>query len=262
MSNVIRLSSEALRGVNKKGVLKPDENGWYTVILGALEYPNSYGATYDAHPAKQLLEADSVFTRRLKKGMLYGELGHPRRLPGMTDQMYMSRLMDIYEPNVSHAIKDLIINPNAKDVNGNSFIAFQGKVKPYGPHKQMLIDGFEDPDIMVAFSIRSFTQDRFVGGRLHKSLRQIVTFDKVHEPGIDKATKANAPALEMSCESYADMVVTREMFESVVKEQTKHGMESSSIILQANEMIGQFDALRSHEINALTSGKPDWVRKW
>lgn len=255
---VIKVTSEALKGTNKAGVIKPDADGWYEVILGALEYPNSYGAVYREEPAREILNGDSIFVRRLKKGMLYGELGHPRPMPGWTEQQYMGRLLDIYEPNISHAIKDVVIDPNCEDTNGRKFIAFRGKVKPIGPHAKVLEDMLKDPAINVAFSIRSFTRDKFVGGKLEKHFTTIITWDLVHEPGIDVATKVNSPSLEC----LYDRTVSKQVIEKIISEQKTYGNESSGVIQLAKEVIASITANSKSTSPSLISSRHTWMKKW
>ena len=56
----INYSCTALVGSNKSGVLKPDADGYYTVVLGALNFFNSAGHYYPLEPAEKLF-ADSFF---------------------------------------------------------------------------------------------------------------------------------------------------------------------------------------------------------
>ena len=53
MSNRATYSCTALLGTNKAGVLKPDAEGYYTVVLGALNFYNSAGDFYPYESAKK-----------------------------------------------------------------------------------------------------------------------------------------------------------------------------------------------------------------
>lgn len=192
------VGAEVMRGVNnnKEGIIKPDENGWYLVNLGALEYPNSRGEIYDEGSARAFLTADNPFTRKLRKGCLAGELGHPMRETGMTDSQWLERVLTIAETNESHTIMSVTIDTTAVDRSGRRYTAIRGKVKPSGPHKQILLDKFADPNINVCFSVRSFAKNIVGMGGTKKHFLNIITFDYVLEPGLAVANKYESPALE------------------------------------------------------------------
>lgn len=190
----------ALVGTNKAGVLKCDADGYYTVVLGALNIFNSAGAFYPFESAKQVFKESSSLMRRIANGACRGEYGHPRP-NGMNTREFMSRVMDIYEPNVCcHFRKVWIDYTGVKDENGRPVIAVMGEVKPVGPMGPALKASLDNPSENVCFSVRSITNDFPVSGVLHKNIRSIVTWDYVNEPGISVAKKWNSPALE----SYED----------------------------------------------------------
>ncbi len=249
----ISVTSLALQGVNKTGILKPDENGWYTVILGALNFPNSTGAIYNVDPARALLSGDSQFARKLRKGQLTGELGHPRREFGMDDNTYLRRLLDVREDKESHSIRKVVIDTTAKDKNGRPFIAFKGEVKPSGPYGHILKEKFSDPDQNVCFSIRSFTQDRYFNGRIEKNLSAIVTWDYVTEPGLSVAEKYNAPGLE----SYCDMTMADKEISTLIDQQKEDGLESSPVTEIAKDIL---KSLRKPTITDIREGRPAYMR--
>ena len=87
----------ALMGTNKKGSLKCDADGYYNVVLGALDYYNSSGAFYAYEPAKKLFDQSSTLQRRITKGVLRGECGHPKFQPGQSKKDFMMRVLSIEE---------------------------------------------------------------------------------------------------------------------------------------------------------------------
>lgn len=187
----------ALVGTNKAGLLKPDEDGYYTVVLGALNVYNSAGAFYPYESAKQIFKESSSLMRRIANGTLRGEYGHPKKLPGMSMRDFVNRILEIHEENVSHHIKEVTIDySSVKDKDGRPVIAIIGKIKPCGPMGKYLKESLDNPNENVCFSIRSLTQDVRVGGVIHKNLRTIVSWDYVNEPGISTAMKWHSPALE------------------------------------------------------------------
>ncbi len=188
----------ALVGTTKTGQLRADAAGYYEVVLGALDFYNSAGAFYAFSPAKSLFEESSSLMRRTANGALRGEYGHPKFLPGMTSQQFLMRVMDINEQSVSHHISEVYIDETSvRNKDGSSVIAIMGRVKPCGPFGDALAASFENPNENVCFSIRSLTEDiRDARGTLVKTLREIITWDYVNEPGISVANKYQAPGLE------------------------------------------------------------------
>lgn len=202
--SVVHYGCTALLGTNKTGVLKPDTDGRYDMVLGALEYPNSVGDIYTVASAREFFKEGSPFMRRVKNGQLRAELGHPKQLPGMTDKQYLERILTIEESMVCAHISDIYIDYNNVKCpkTGRTIIAIRGKVKPCGPYGHVLKEMLDDPNQNVAFSVRSLTMNRQVGFRQHKDFTQIVTFDYVNEPGLAPANKYSVPTLESTALDY------------------------------------------------------------
>ncbi|WP_257291517.1 S80 family phage morphogenetic serine protease [Endozoicomonas sp. ONNA1] len=201
--NRVSFQCTALAGTNKVGILKPDKNGYYNCILGALDFPNSTGDVYTHSSAKALFQASGSLQRRIKNGQCRGEYGHPVREKGMSRNEWISRILKIHEPNICHHIRDVQIDSDfIRDEHGRKLIAIRGSVKPAGPQGEALRESLKNPDENVAFSIRSLTDDRVVRGRVEKNFRVIVGWDYVNEPGISVSTKYVNPALESLSESF------------------------------------------------------------
>ena len=198
MSQRATYSCTALMGTNKTGVLKPDADGYYEVVLGALDFYNSAGAFYPFASAKEIFEDSSSFKRRVQTGCLKGEWGHPKFQPGMSKRDFVGRVLNIHEECVSHHIKDVWIEQEkVKDKNGGRVIAIMGKVRPAGPFGPALKEALENRHENVCFSIRSLTNDVYDHrGMVIKHIQQIITWDYVNEPGISVANKYQAPTLE------------------------------------------------------------------
>lgn len=200
------LSCTALLGTNKAGTLKPDADGYYTVVLGALDVFNSSGAYYPEASAKHLFQQSASLMRRIASGNLRGEYGHPRPQPGMTSDDWVNRVRDIYEPNVCMHIRKVTVDYTTfRNKQGQPVITIVGEVRPSGPQGPALKEQFENPHEDVCFSIRSLTNDDFQFGRVTKHLKLIVTWDYVNEPGLAQAHKWNSPALEAHGESKVSM---------------------------------------------------------
>lgn len=238
MGNMIRFACTALSGTNKAGRLKADENGYYTTVVGALNVFNSIGQYYTYEGARELFEESSQFMRRVKKGNLMGEQGHPKWQPGMSESQFAQRILSIYEENVCCHHKEIFLDfDSVKDENGNPVIAIMSKVKPSGPHGAALKESFENPDENVNFSIRAFTDDFPDRGRGHtkRVLRTIVTWDRVTEPGISVAQKYKSPSLEM--EKLVEHHFSRATMKRGMEECQLAGMAQESAILTGRELF-------------------------
>lgn len=215
----------ALLGTNKAGVLRPDRDGYYTVVLGALNVFNSAGAYYPLAAGKKLFEESSSLMRRIANGALRGEYGHPRKTPDMSMRDFMSRVQDIYEPNVCcHFRKVYLDDSSVKDEKGRPVVAIIGEVKPSGPMGQALKESLENPSENVCFSIRSITEDAMINGVIHKNLKTIVTWDYVNEPGLSVAKKWHAPGLE----SFQEAEITPANLEALRDHETRLGVSMES----------------------------------
>ena len=224
----------ALKGTNKQGIIKPNEDGYYEVVLGALNFYNSAGAYYTYEGSKHLFESSSTLMRRVESGALRGEYGHPKKQPGMGYRDFVQRIIEIHEENVSHHIRSIRIDHDSiKDKNGQSVIAIIGEVKPCGPKGDALRESLENPNECVSFSIRSITNDVPVRGVLTKTLKTVVTWDYVNEPGIEVAKKWNAPSLE----SNEEIIITAENLGNVLDFQRKMGIGLESGSLSAEEIF-------------------------
>lgn len=235
MSQRATYGCTALMMTNKAGIIKPDADGYYELILGGLDVFNSAGAFYPLAPAKQLFEDSSQLQRRIRGGNLRGEYGHPKFLPGMSARDFIARIMEIREENISHHIREVTIVHDVKDKDGRPTVAVIGKVKPSGPKGEALGDSLENRHENVCFSIRSLTHDETVNGRHVKNIRNIVTWDFVNEPGIAIATKYNAPTLE----SLQEFSFNVEQFRSARDHVKGLGMESA-LIIDAREIEDAF----------------------
>lgn len=190
------LSCTALVGTNKAGTLKPDADGYYQVVLGALDVFNNTGAFYPEATARQLFQASSSLMRRIASGNLRGEYGHPTPEPGMSIDAFIARVRRIDEDRICMHIRKVWVDYSFKNLQGQPIIAILGEIRPSGPRGPALKDQLENRFEDVCFSIRSLTHDYPANGRMTKNFKMIVTWDYVNEPGLDVARKWNAPSME------------------------------------------------------------------
>ena len=112
----------------------------YDMVLGALEYPNSVGDIYTLKSAQEFFKPGSSLMRRVGKGQLRSEYGHPKKQPGQSENEYLTRILTIEETLVCAHISDIYIDfDGVRDPEtGNKIIAIRGKVKPSGPYGSVL----------------------------------------------------------------------------------------------------------------------------
>ena len=203
----VRFTCTALSRSAKKGVLACDDDGYYTTPIGALNTFNSAGEYYPYESAKGLFTSSGAFMRRIQSGCLKSEEGHPKPLPGQSMESFVQRVLQIDEKNVCAHIAEIYLDFNSlKDGVGRPIVAIMGKVKPAGPHAAALEASFKNPKEDVCFSIRAFTDDKRVAGINQRTLIEVVTFDRVTEPGINTSRKFMSPSLE----SHNEVLFTRE----------------------------------------------------
>lgn len=238
-ANRVTFSLNRLHGTNKVGELKKNANGYYEMVIGALNMFNSAGMYYRFDAAKQFFEESSALMRRVKDGALRGELGHPRREANMSTQAYYARLMQIHEDKECVHFASISLDfENFKDEQGRPIVAILAEVIPSGAFGYVLEKKFANPLENICFSIRSFTDDRMEGGIINRYIRTIVTFDYVNEPGMSVAKKWNSPALE----SMEDVVFTRGQVEAGTEQlmRTTCGVGTESMQINAHELLNAF----------------------
>lgn len=241
MAELVKFTATKLQGTGKAGLLKPDSLGYYETVIGGLDVFNSAGEFYTLEGASALFEKSSSFIRRVESGCLKAEVGHPKRLPGMTSDDYLTRIMQIEETNVCAHFAEIWLDPNFgrnhPELKNPKMVAIMAKVKPAGPKGDALAAAFENPRENVCFSIRALTKDFVNRGQVYRVLNTIFTFDWVTEPGINAARKWNSPALESLEESF----VSRRELESAVRhiQNDTGALESSRLI--ASEALEAFN---------------------
>ena len=195
----------ALLGVNKKGVLKPDAQGYYEITVGGFNVHNYGGAFYPLGQAKKLFEESGPLMRRIKAGVLRGELGHPRK-ENLSPNQYFQRLNEIHEDKVCCHFAEVKLDfDNYKSKSGFPMVAVVARVKPSGPFADTLQRSLDNPEEETCFSVRAAVVPVMEGGREVRYVEDIVTWDYVNEGGIAIARKYYSMALESQMGIIADM---------------------------------------------------------
>lgn len=256
---VVKFTETVFSDSNKKGIITPDSDGYYTLVVGALNTYNSSGEYYTAEGALELFENSSQFMRRIKNGALYCELGHPKKLPGMTNDQFYYRIISIEETNICAHISEISLDfnygKNNPQYNNPDLIAIIAKVKPAGAKAQALQLALENPKQNAAFSIRGITENKFTNGRMERRLTNIITFDHVTEGGILVADKAHSPALE----SFNEGRVCETLDTVIDKEALKRVLQSSigNVSLESNRVLFK-DILKSIEGSKVRNRLATW----
>jgi hypothetical protein len=216
----------ALVGVNKKGILRPDADGYYTLVVGALNAFNSVGAYYPFETGKAIFESSSTLMRRIKTGCCKGEMGHPKPVPGQSNRDFIQRVLQIEETRVCCHFRKIWLEENGyKDSEGRDVVAILAEVGPSGPYGPALKASLENPHENVCFSIRSLTQDHMTpAGYLQKDLKTVVNFDWVVEAGMTAASRWNSPGLE----SLQELTFTSELLTTVETRSLELGVSAES----------------------------------
>jgi hypothetical protein len=236
---IIRYTATKLQAIQKKGVLKPDADGYYPLVIGGLNVVNSSGEYYVLEGAKELFDSSSFLMRRIKSGNLKGELGHPKKQPGMDEEAYFARIMRVEETNVCSHFKEVWLDDkygiNNPKFNNPAMVAIMALVKPSGPQAESLKQSLENKAENVCFSIRALTENYLIRGVTHRVLRSILTWDNVTEPGINIANKWDTPSLE----TLESTFVTKNDLERICKLPESLSMETGDSFI--NEALTLFD---------------------
>lgn len=236
--SILSFKSTRLGGLNKTGVMRPDADGYYTVSLGALGSHNSMGHYYTLDESAALFKASSSLMNRIDEGALYSEVGHPQKQPGMAEKQYFMRLMTIVESNICGHISEIWLDDSIWKTRPEHLdrgsVVVMGKIKPYGIHKQMLSDALENPKLNVCFSLRGFTKDVNVNGKIIRTITFIMTYDLVYLPGLKAGSSWNA---NPTMESMVEFEILDEDARSAIEEATTAGVANESSISLAREAI-------------------------
>lgn len=226
-NSIVKFTETIFSSRGKEGVLTPDSDGYFSVVVGALNSVNSAGEFYTAEGVIDLFKGSSQLMRRISNGALYSELGHPKRLPGMSLNDFYYRVISIEETNIcghfSEIKLDMDFGRSNPELNSPNLIAIIAKVKPAGPKADALKLALENRKQNTAFSIRGLTDNYSANGKTVRKLTNIITFDFVTEPGISIADKVYSPAVEsFSSNAYTtseltDTLVDKEVLRKVLE---------------------------------------------
>jgi hypothetical protein len=239
--SIIRYTSAKLSQLGKKGIMTADSNGYYdNVVIGALNINNSAGERYVFNDSvKSLFDSSSIFMRRVNSQVLKGELGHPKRGTLGVEQ-YVDRMFQIYEHMVAVHYSSISLDTEFGKKNPRfgmpDLIAIIARVGPSGPFGETWKKGMDNCEENMCFSLRGVTDDVQSGGTWHRSVKTIITWDVVTEPGLFVANKYDSPALE----SIDDSITLRQLHTAIEKKQILPGLaveDSRAIMLDSYQRL-------------------------
>lgn len=193
----IRLSVSAIVGTNKKGIIKPDADGYRDMTVGGLGIRNNGGHLYVEKEASDVFTKASSFMRRVRSGKLYGEYGHPKKHPNERMDEFVRRSMYINEEMKAVHHRDVWLL-TGKDIPGApaGAVGIMSSLKPSGPYAAALEGDLSNGYENTAFSIRALSKDVNIGGEIARCITVPITFDAVTEQGVGIAEKWKSPNME------------------------------------------------------------------
>lgn len=236
-----RFASEAISG-GRKGIIKPDAAGYYEMCIGGFNIKNAGGAIYTAEYGRKIFAQNSDFMRRLKNKSLKGEAGHPRRTPGMSQQDWFNRTLDIDEGRVcvywSHFDLDDNYGRNNPEVGEPNMVGVMARFRPGGVMGDFLARDMADGETNVCFSFRALSEPYMERGQKCFAMQILSTVDYVIEPGLHPANKMASPTMESRTMSMVSNEVTN--FSPSVIEEAARAIEEArnrGVTMESGNMV-------------------------
>lgn len=194
----------------KKGVLKPDDEGYYYLNAGGFNIPNRHGLTYTANRyIQECMHPESDLNRRVSRGEVYAECGHPpmfffERIDGrivrtkITDLLqWINRLKMIDMERVCGHIREIVFDTSGWTPSNNAPIYNYIWIKPYlsTVFGQMFKENLDTPSMNTSMSIRTVTTPLKFGDTTREA-EYFTNYDWVPEPGMDWANKHQTAGCE------------------------------------------------------------------
>jgi len=217
----VRYNCVALAGVNNAAQLKKDKDGYYYVLLAALNVFNSEGIFYAFNESKHVFDRSNIFMRKVLAGNLYGEEDHPPWENDMSEAAFIERNEWIETKNVSHHIREVELKQTDQVCNGLPVVEIWGWIKPDRERGQYLQAGLDNPHQNVCFSLRAIVREKRQGGSVTRRIDKLVTFDWVIEDGLQICNKYSAmqrgsKVAQESTRTYVDRPITRQTLEDII----------------------------------------------
>jgi hypothetical protein len=221
---------------NKGGVLKPDEDGYYTVVLGALDVFNSGGERYTlTEVSRNTFSEGSKLDQRASEGLLKGEWGHPKPRDFPNPLAFERRVRQIEPDRISHSIRKVYLKEI--EYNGKRVLGIIGELKPCGPYGGYLKEMLDDKHQNVCFSGRYYSNVSKINGIIQREIHTCGSWDYVTEPGVYEAKKYASPSLESFDDlELSDSIMNRILEDELTQESNSEGSMESGYMSIAEVM--------------------------
>lgn len=191
--------SVMLKHSGKRGIIKPNDQGEYTIICGALNAHNKSGDFYPiSDKIAGLFRSHPTFMRRIQTRKLIAELEHPVITPKMNEFEIITRLrkLDI-EREYGTWTNIWVGEKPIKDDKGLIVYPIFGSIVASGNYPDRLRNDFENPHLNPSFSLRALSQNTTrPNGTFLRVITEPITFDRVLEGGIPTSEKYVSPTME------------------------------------------------------------------
>lgn len=196
-----------LPATGKKGILKPDDEGYYILNGGGFNIPNRLGIKYTVNDyILESLSENSDLRRRLKRGEVQGEMGHPPRyyLKMVNGQVVRHDITNVFEwilrlrtidpDRVCMLISDIYAKwDNEHDTKSPLHISY--RLKPFGPFGSLFKEHLDTPSANTSISLRSVITPTNQFDRT-RNVEYWTGADWVVEAGMEDATKWHTDGCE------------------------------------------------------------------
>lgn len=266
----------------KKGILKPDANGYYLLNAGGFNIPNRTGITYTANQyIQECMGRDSDLNRRVSRGEVYAEAGHPPMyfLENINGQIVRKKITDLFQwilrlktidmDRACGHIAEIIFNTDNWSKSRGGPIHNYIRIKPYlsTVFGKMFEENLLTPEMNTSMSIRTVTTPQQFGDR-SRNVEYFTNYDWVVEPGMDMANKhmtagCEAFAPELAFDDHSQLTISEDDviqiietgLERVTQINSVAGVEAHDNIVEILNAIKQTKSNRKqkHTIVASTS---------
>jgi hypothetical protein len=252
------LTTNKIPLLGRKGLLKPDSDGYYELPIGGFNCKNSIGEVYTMENIEALFASSSDLQRKIQSGKMMGEWGHPEPKPTDTPQSFMQRASMVSDKETCAFFKEVWLDNEvaksdlmkANNIDPNTVVTM-GKVKPHGSKWEALQRALDDPNCNISFSVRNLSYDKTVRGVVYVVIAKIITWDAVIDPGIKAASKWLSPRLESR-----RVQITPNMIDGLEKH-----LESNLVRQEASQSTQEL-VQASREFFALKQGKRSGFADW
>jgi hypothetical protein len=174
------------------GVLKPDADGYYVIIIKKLNEYSKPDDVYSLQGIKEIFDESSSVMKRMNNGGIYGEYGHPHgTLPYETEDDFKRRVITINENNICVHFSKIWLHSVKTEDKLNTQYFIMAKLKPAGHYGSLLKYILENKKEKLCFGIRAFGEETEINGIKEIVIKEIVTWDYIGMHPEQCVTKIN-----------------------------------------------------------------------